>query len=362
MEKRNRTFDLLRILSMLMIIILHEINKGLNLSDFNKVADYVNNYILALVFCSVNLFVLISAYFLCDDNQIKIRSIANLVVENWIINFIVVGVIYLINKNLFSTIDILYIAFPLFSRRNWFICVYLIMYLLHPYLNIIIKKISLKSYSILMIILVSAFSILPSVMPNRNWTFDKMYGYSIIWFVVLYITAAYLKIIPYVFKHKVHFYILLYFVLGIIMLLSKFVISSVSRITGIEVISHYKSIWYAYDTVPVYFMSVLLFSAFLVKSQKKKIWNHMFGNLISALGASTLGVYLIHDNYMLREYLWTNVIQIKYFSESFFSVGYYILIAIAVFIACAVLYIFLHKGLSIILNKLLFLNKKITIE
>lgn len=36
MNKRNATIDLLRIISMCMIIILHEINKGIQLSELNN--------------------------------------------------------------------------------------------------------------------------------------------------------------------------------------------------------------------------------------------------------------------------------------------------------------------------------------
>lgn len=360
-KNRNSTIDLLRVISMLMIIVLHEINKGIQPNALDNVYDYINTYILALVFCSVNLFVLISANFLCDNNQIKLKTVGKLLVENWVINFLVVVIIGLINGNYLSKIDIVYVLFPFFTRRNWFVCVYLILYLVHPFLNIIISRLDKTNFNILILLCFGIFSVLPSIMPNRNWTFDTMYGYSIIWFIVLYFSAAYIRKFGSTnAKERKLTMSIAYLGLGALMVAVKKTVILTSSSLGIEAIYRYRNIWFAYDSVPVYLMSVIIYKSFY----QKKLIKHesRVSSIISGLGASTLGVYLIHDNYKIRDILWTDLIRIKSISESPGAIFFYLLIALLVFILCSAIYILLDRIVDSLLNHFKVFDKTYVIE
>lgn len=313
------------------------------------------------MFCSVNLFVMISANFLTDDNTIKLRSIITLLAENWIINFAVVIVSAMIFKAQFSKIDIIYILFPFFTRRNWFICVYLVLYLLHPFLNIIIQKIDYRSHRILMFILIGLFSVLPSIMPNRNWTFDGMYGYSIIWFVVLYFTTAFIKKSYTSNRSRNVLNLCMYLLLGFVMLFSKFFVTIVAKQIGVEALLQYRNIWFSYDSLPVYTMGVLIFKIFYSQNIFKN-FNSRIAHYVSLLGSSTLGVYLIHDNYKIREFLWSEMINVQSFSMHPYSFLVYLVIAIAVFLICSVIYYCFHRIYKRLTSKLKIMNKNIVIE
>jgi len=364
MKKRNAAIDLLRIMSMCMIIILHQINKGLQIESLENWYDYTNKYILALSFCAVNVFVLISSYYLSEDNRIKIKTIATLLMENWIINFLVTLGTVFIGKEPFNYVDYLYIIFPFFTRRNWFLCVYLVLYLLHPFLNIIINRLNRNSYRVFLGILICVFCILPTIMPNRNWTFDKMRGYSIIWFVVLYFSVPYLKKYSNNGTKHITIKLISFFLIGFVMLLSSIIIDSLASVIGRKEISLYKDMWFCYDSLPVYIMSIILLSIFhsLSVDRNKEYHPLMLNRIISFFGSCTLGVYLIHDNYKLRDVLWTSIIKVETFSALPFSFILYILISVCVFFLCSCSYFVVHNIVMTIIKKFKVFESHIVIE
>ena len=67
--KRNSNIELLRILSMLMIISLHYWSNCVSLNELPTFsgAFYFGNFIRGFSYSSVNIYVLISAYFLCKS-------------------------------------------------------------------------------------------------------------------------------------------------------------------------------------------------------------------------------------------------------------------------------------------------------
>ena len=76
MKKREMNFELLRIVAMCMIIGLHYLDKGNVLGKFVEIQDakdYVPWIFEAFFFCSVNVYVLITGYFLVEK-EIKIKK------------------------------------------------------------------------------------------------------------------------------------------------------------------------------------------------------------------------------------------------------------------------------------------------
>lgn len=358
MRKGNRdvSLDLLRIVSMCMIIVLHEINKGLNIQRLVSVSDVVNQYMVALTMCSVNLFVLISAYFLVEDNKINFGKVLKIIIELWLVNFIVSVGLFIFGVASFSKEDLIYTVFPFFSRRNWFINVYLVLYVLHPYINRAIYGLSNKAYKSLCIILFMFFSVLPSIMPNKNWTYDVLHGYSVSWFICLYIFMGYYK------RHldwkKIVRYkaLLLYFVLGLIMIASQLLIEFIGKVVGSDTIVSLHNMLFYYDSVPVLLMAFIVFHIFRGIS----INNSRIRTGISILGSSSLGVYIIHDNYKLREVLWSNIINIKTIGTHWFAIIVYILIGVSIYIVCSILFRLIDKLINIVFEKIL--SKMVSIE
>lgn len=75
-KERNRNLDLLRIVSMFMVVLLHSFNHGGLLQDIAPAYGTPNLYLVQAIFSfclvAVNCFVLISGYFLCaSDFKLK---------------------------------------------------------------------------------------------------------------------------------------------------------------------------------------------------------------------------------------------------------------------------------------------------
>ena len=76
---RNSSLDLLKILSILGVIVLHYNNPQIGGIMENPLTSstnlFISNVFQALFIISSNVFVLISAYYLCKNNNIKVKNI-----------------------------------------------------------------------------------------------------------------------------------------------------------------------------------------------------------------------------------------------------------------------------------------------
>lgn len=86
---RNPNIELLRIVSMLMIVILHFLMHGqiLKWSAFGSKEYAIYWMIEAFVFVSVNAFVLISGYFLCLSEFKSFKTHENMVPSTVLLNY-----------------------------------------------------------------------------------------------------------------------------------------------------------------------------------------------------------------------------------------------------------------------------------
>ena len=85
--QRNYSIDLLRIISMIMVVVLHidlfgHINRlSRTTSDFSF--SYTVNLYQQLCIVAVNVFVIISAWFLCDRDKIATKKIVHLYIMSF---------------------------------------------------------------------------------------------------------------------------------------------------------------------------------------------------------------------------------------------------------------------------------------
>lgn len=311
MVKRNIGLDLLRIISMIMIVVLHYFAKGGFLWETQESSFlwYMVWGLEALCLVSVNCYVLISAYFLVDSNGVKYRKVIKLVGEMWFYSA-AISVILLLLGAPFSTKDFIYSFLPFICKSYWFINTYILLYLLHPYLNKIVWGIERKQFEKLLFILVLFFSIAQSIIPIPEMTLDESHGYGIIWFVVIYMLAAYIKRFEQdMGSYSKKIYVVL-FIGGIACVLSRRVIGYLCNTIGLD--GQYLDIWYNYNSVPILISSVALFLFFL----KYKVSSKISFPVVS-IASATLGVYLIHEQFKLKQILWKEVLKVgRYYNSS----------------------------------------------
>lgn len=197
---RKSNWELLRVLSMLVIILNHVVS----LSGVLDGVSLDGNIMVSLFFLlggkfGTNIFVIIGLYFLVDQKRFKSQKIVRLWLQT---------LFYLLILNLFDIVvfsseiswKIWVKSFlPILGRSYWFASSYMILLLLMPVLNRLYEKWNIRLVHVLVGMFV--FSVLPTVTFNGrllgNSAFVKivfkLLMFGPVWFSFLYMLIRYLK-------------------------------------------------------------------------------------------------------------------------------------------------------------------------
>lgn len=320
-KSRNLNLEILRIISMFMVVVLHFLLHGKVLETLSLELSITNFFIFlleTLSIAAVNIFVLISSYFLIDKS-FKISRIIKIYAKMYIISAIIGMIFLLTNQIPFNLKNILAIFFPFLTQKYWFVNAYIMLLTLCPILNKLFETLSKKEYQVLCILLLIYNSVIPLLIKSPV-TLNT--GNSVIWFINLYLIAGYLKKYPIVLsKTKI---LLTY---GVNSLLLTAIVTFFYKYKGISGAMHF----YRYNSIFVLTSSVLLF--LLVINIKKK-YNSKKANIITFLSTSTFAVYLISDNSFIRNVLWTSWVNTLKYRETWYYGLYLILICSIIYLLC----------------------------
>lgn len=281
-----------------------EIQEGL--IDLNLASLDIQNMILVffkyLGQIGNAIFIICSSYFLLDNNKINAKKVLYIMADVFFISIAFLIVFLLLGYNL-SSKELIKQIFPTTFKNNWFVTVYLIFYIIHPLLNIIIEKLNKKSLlHICMFIVIYYFCIQFIFEPTTNYQ-------DIVGFVLIYFIVAYLKnfLRNYSLNKKLNIIVLLISCIAFIsfIILENFIGCKIKMLSD-------NILRFATLMNPlVIIISISLFNLFVNKN-----YNNLKINYISSL---SLLIYLIHENALVREYTkafyWTNI-------ENIFSYRY----------------------------------------
>ncbi len=197
-EVRSSNFELLRILSMMMIFIYHYSIYG----GIIAVGSYTINKLAALflfVFgrVGVNLFIVLSGYFLIDS-KFKLKRIIKLVLQ---VLFYAILMELLSDYILKIKVEFKYLKLyitPIFNGIYWFITCYVILYLISPFLNKMIKLLSKENCEKIIIVSLIILALIPSLFLRNNFISSDLF----VWYVFMYFVGAYIKIHKFDFKNS----------------------------------------------------------------------------------------------------------------------------------------------------------------
>ena len=335
--KKQLNMEILRILAMCMIITLHYLDKGGVLKEFASNNTPVGNaawVIEAFCMVSVNIYVLISGYFLCEST-FKIRKTVLLWIQILMYSWIITLIFAIILKGQFNFEEgMLYglipLLMPVTGSHYWFATVYILMYLVSPFLNIGIKAMDKKTHRNLIIILVAIFSIWNTVLPFTIPATDRK-GMDICWFICLYVIAAYLRKYGDEIKINKWLGLAIYalccigaFLLGKGMLLA-------DSVTG--KLGGYCKNFYEYNSITILIASVALF-IFFVKAEIKA--GDFATQMVLFVSEGTFGVYLLHEHKLLR-YLWPTWFNVSEYADRFAFIPHLLMTVACVFTAGVVI-------------------------
>ena len=325
-KERNLNFELLRIVAMFMVVLLHVnlmggVLRGVNYNE-NLSGFLVSRFMEYLCIIAVNLYVMISGYYLsASARPFKMAKLLHILCMTMFWSWLIGGAAcYFLGANLNSFI--MTGIFPVLGRNYWFVTDYVVMYLLSPFYNRLLAHLSQKQHGYLLCVLGFFFSLVIGA-------FDPIQlvgGYSLYWFTLLYILAAYIRKYPVSIKRRS------YALVWILVLLLQIFAYSLCHALHLDFIAarffdlNYNSIWILINSICCF----MIFKDMQVKRGAR---------LIKFLAPLTFGIYLIHINKGIVNWLFQELLPIKdCVDQTGWVVFLYILFfTVLVFTVCALL-------------------------
>ncbi len=333
-HERESNFELMRIISMFMIILWHIIIHGKLITMSTGATNLLYNFLLALFVVHVNSFVLVTGYFQ-SKSKFSLKKFLRLFLLVWFYRVIILLFLTQFKFIKLAPIDFIIDLFPIGSGKYWFINCYLIIYLLSPFINKLIENLKHNEYRKLLLISFLIFSIIPFI--TNNVTVSNN-GYTIIQFCYLYLLGAYFRKYP--IKDNYHFKIYsrekrqLVFLFGFIFCaIANFVIIIFAKQLNncinpvVNLFSKYiMNSQYNYSTPIDIIQSICYFLYFETLTIKNRF--------INKVASIILGVYLIHDNDLIRLILYKKLRIDNGMMKGPRSIIYMFLCAILIFTVC----------------------------
>lgn len=325
---RHSNIELLRIIAMIMILAHHfSIHGGFELS-----ADVISVNRLWLQFIQiggkigVNVFVLISGYFLISSKSLKINKVIKLWIQIFMYSVLIFLLFIILGIEPFEIKELIMSCFPITYSQWWFASTYFMLYLISPYINKLLNMLDKREYQRLLMLLTICWCIIPTL------TAQSFQSNGLLWFVYLYSLAGYIKL----HNPKTNIKSTTYILLSILVTILTFLSATFFELLGMKVAffkihaTFFHTMHYEMQRIPIVVISVLLFVGFL------KI-NIGYKRIINLVASATFGVYLIHDNRHVRPFLWETVFKNASYSESNMLISYSLLVIAIVYIICTII-------------------------
>lgn len=293
-KQRSSNVELLRILAMLMIVGHHFTIHSNLVFPAGVTANRIFVHWLDLGGkIGVDIFVLISGYFLVKTKEFRIRKLLKLWGQVVFYALGLKGLCTLLGIAHPELVSLPQAVLPLTFGQWWFATTYFVLFLLSPYINAGLNALTKRQYRGLLGVMTVVWCLYPTLL-RRN-----VEGGNLIWFVYLYALAGYLRLFPEDFTRKRGIY---FAVSGLLMAgnLAWAVLCEVlgTLRPGMEELA---TGFFGMDQLPVVLAAVCLLLGFLGLNIKYTPW-------INRLGGACFGVYLIHDSPVIRYWLWNELL------------------------------------------------------
>lgn len=263
---RQSNYELLRLISMLMVVSLHSFSGFKHGSGIWQAFDIFRE---TACICAVDVFILISGYF---GIRWKIKSIFNLLFQVAFYSFVIYGICILLGSANFTWLDF-GSNFKCFYKSWGFISSYIVLYFLSPALNSISEQSTAKE--LMMIILVLLFANIFIMGLN-----------IIVTFCVVYLIGRWIKKIDGSNSLKIRSG-LLYLCTTTVIFLVVYSLYLLFHLDGVRMQSLFIGYNYSTPLVIIQAIALLLFFGRLKVSNR-------FCTIVNWCSSSCLAIFLIH--------------------------------------------------------------------
>jgi len=287
--KRNSGIDLLRVLAMGLIVLHHLLLHGglvFAFPDFSASGMAVQ-LLNTVTRCAVNVYALISGYVMVRSRFRPARLMGLWLQVVWTG---VLGVVCLpLMGQAISAARLFEALTPVSHDYYWYFTCYAVVFLLSPFLNLLLASMNRKQTGMLIAALTALFSILPTLMLTDRFQLNG--GYHPVWLATLYLIGGAVRL---------HGFERLCgtgraLAAAAICVLAGWAFRLAALAAGWAGL---EELLLAYTAPTMLLRAMALLCVFA--SLKLPAW---LGRAASALSPLTFGVYLIHDHPLVREYL-----------------------------------------------------------
>lgn len=247
-------------------------------------------------------FVLITGYFMINSH-FKFKKLLKLILEILFYSVAIMLIFYLFGFAEFDLKTFLKCLTPVMHSVYWFATVYVALYVLTPFINMLLHHLSQRAYLSLLAILFVIISLIPTFLLG-NFGVGNLGC-----FVFFYMIAAYIRLYPESFHGalmKVKFNLCFALLFACLLIASVFALDMIGPLFHLTMYSS------------LYFMSMtstlaILCAVFLFLTFKNlNVKENRFVNLVAGC---MFGVYLIHANHFIWPLLHTTI----FMNEVYFS-------------------------------------------
>ncbi len=348
-KTRQIGFEILRIIAIFLIACHHVMNHGgVMKNSSNTLWLRLLNSIFLI---SVNVFVLITGYFL-TTSKITFKKIFKLWAQ--VVFYSVFAYLFVtltLNKGSFSIKTFIRSFMPIIYNKYWFFTAYFLLYLISPFLNVLIKNLKQKDLLLFILGLLIVVFLGNKSYPIRS-VVNFNQGYTVFWFVVLYFIAGYLRLYPLKLKRIVY---LIIFIVSVaytwICTIFKFKSNLFLRLihSGIS-----------YDSYMAIIASVSIFLLFAdIRCKNEKVTKS-----VSWISSFSFGIYLFHESSPLRNIIYFDWFKVQNIYNSAFAVWHVMYYALWILLLGFVVellrrfIIYVVKKIYKLINRLILKNRE----
>lgn len=299
---RERNFEVMRTMAMFSIVVYHCMCHGIGSEyafDLHRPVSLCNftfsDLLLALGSIAVNLYVMVSGYFLVSS-KFKVSRIVRTWVSAFFYSVFITVIFQALAIEPWSIITFGKSFFPLSTDAYWFVSQYIGLLILSPFLAMLVKQLSYRQYVALLIGMgFMVMSVIPDFPLGKR--FSISHGNSVWSFVYLFFIAGFIRLHL---KHIPYGKLLTVLVgLFFVTMVSEMILGTHHGVGHL--------LWFNYNGIILLFSVVVFIFIRQINFPETGIWNIMV-----KVAPYTFGVYLIHDNLLMRDWLWSTIAMTSY--------------------------------------------------
>lgn len=320
---RERNFEVMRTWAMFSIVIYHCMCHGIGSDyafDLQLPVSLFNftfsDFILVIGSIAVNLYVLVSGYFLINT-KFKISRIIRTWVSALFYSVVITTTFLLLSLEPWSIVTLGKSFFPLSTDAYWFVTQYIGLLILSPFLAMLVRQLSYRQYVALLIGMgLMVLSVIPDFPLGKR--FSISHGNSVWSFVYLFFIAGFIRL--HLKRTPMGKLVVTVLSLVLLTMVSEMVLGIHNGVGHL--------LWFNYNGI-LLFLSVAVF-VFIRQQQipETGIWN-----LMVKVAPYTFGVYLIHDHLLMRDWIWKTLSMTSYANQWIYALTV-IVVCVLIFAIC----------------------------